>query len=217
MTASCFWKLFSNSGFWDLSYMGQNAAAGPSSAPSDTRKHPKTPPPRHCQCHTGPARCSKYPGPVAYPPNDLTTLSPQGPGPCVFFARFITSSIFTAVSASGQGNTQQAQLRINTNPSFLISFNNQRIVIHLKTASLALRVSVYLPTFRSVWYFSTWVFFFFCEWMRWQVPHPKSSVFFLVCIKQHYRFLSSPFFSSSASPSLWALQHRLGLENSTLQ
>lgn len=161
MTASCFWKLFSNSGFWDLSYMGQNAAAGPSSAPSDTRKHPKTPPPRHCQCHTGPARCSKYPGPVAYPPNDLTTLSPQGPGPCVFFARFITSSTFTAVSASGQGNTQQAQLRINTNPSFLISFNNQRIVIHLKTASLALRVSVYLPTFRSVWYFSTWVFFFF--------------------------------------------------------
>lgn len=29
--------------------------------------------------------------------------------------------------------------------------------------------------------------------------------------------LSSPFFASSASPSLWALQHRPGLENSTLQ
>lgn len=50
---------------------------------------------------------------------------------------------------------QHARSRISTNASFSISFHNRWFVIHLKTPSWALRVSVYLPTFRSFWYFST--------------------------------------------------------------
>lgn len=62
---------------------------------------------------------------------------------------------------AGRASIQHARWRISTNASFLISFHNRWFVIHLKTPSLTLRVSVYLPTFRSFWYFSTWGSFFF--------------------------------------------------------
>lgn len=67
-----------------------------------TQRYTETPgASRHRQCHTVPARCSKYPGPVAYPPNGLYHIiaTVGGPGRCGALARLITASTSTEAPA----------------------------------------------------------------------------------------------------------------------
>lgn len=97
--------------------------------------------------------------PTKWPHHIIAT----GAGPvCVLrtFDHLLQFHRSTTLSASGQGNIQHARSRINTNPSFLISFNNQRLLICLKTNDIFGVEVLRLPShIQSFWYFSTWVFF----------------------------------------------------------
>lgn len=77
---------------------------------------------------------------------------------------------------SEQGSIQHTWARINTDPPFLINFNNFPLLSTSKSTTRSL--STFLHSGLSSIFPLDFFIFFLGEGMRWQVPHPRSSEFF---------------------------------------